>query len=781
MMRSSLVIAAFIALLSSCAAKDFESERSRASESAPSAAAAEPMQEEEEDMDDAEGGTGTKMALDEGKMGRGSGRATGQYAMKNNNADPQLAKKEAIDAARKAGVLGVLESKKRDRRPRPKTVSRDGAPGASEVQTRSWFPETFLFEPIVVTDKSGKAQVTARVPDRLTSWRVLALAHSRSGKQAGAVASFLGTLETYVEIIAPPTLKVGDVVEMPIQVVNTTAKKIDRALEVSATNAAVTAGGPVSVAAKGSSVRYATLTAAAPGSVELLAKLSGADAVTRKIAVEPTGRPESKTKSGTLAEPRKFKLNFGGERRGTFARLQVYSGARALLGQELASASARSGLANDAFGLLITGQAPKLLADFGAERDDEMLRKQRIILTQRVVRHARVMDLSSATLIALATQAHEGDLVLESIARRAKAKIAQSQLPDGTCGGDTGWSLQRLLVTTAECAAAAADNRQVVIRASGAFERHGKLVNDPYTAAALLATGEGSPELREAWTKLLTEATEDNPGGGKRIKVAASIVRADGTPVSAIEATAAAVLALPDGSLRNDLGATLLGAYSPGRGWGDGRTNLVAMRAVLALFAEPLPSRVELKLRRDGIEVASGAIDPKTASEVFVLEARDPDGPGTHEWEISSEPAIPGLAYSLSVATFGPWPESSREGGMELKVRAPPIAVVGQPTAVQVLAAVPPRAVSIEIGLPAGVIPDSSRLDKSVEGGTLSSYEIGEGVLTIKSDGGEPGKAFQLTVIVIPTFAGQLRGGPSTLRIGSAEVVVAPQRWTIRR
>jgi hypothetical protein len=72
----------------------------------------DPLQEEEEELDGDEedsGGTGTKMALDEGKMGKKeSTRATGQYAMKNNNADPQLAKAQAMDQARKAGVLGLL-------------------------------------------------------------------------------------------------------------------------------------------------------------------------------------------------------------------------------------------------------------------------------------------------------------------------------------------------------------------------------------------------------------------------------------------------------------------------------------------------------------------------------------------------------------------------------------------------------------------------------------------------------------------------------------------------
>jgi hypothetical protein len=49
------------------------------------------------------------MALDEGKMGKKeSTRASGQYAMKNNQADPQLAKQQAQEQARKAGILGIM-------------------------------------------------------------------------------------------------------------------------------------------------------------------------------------------------------------------------------------------------------------------------------------------------------------------------------------------------------------------------------------------------------------------------------------------------------------------------------------------------------------------------------------------------------------------------------------------------------------------------------------------------------------------------------------------------
>lgn len=72
----------------------------------------DPKQEEEEETEsNAEsGGTGTAMALDEGKMGKqDSTRAAGQFAMKNEGVDPQIARAQAIEQARDAGFLGAIK------------------------------------------------------------------------------------------------------------------------------------------------------------------------------------------------------------------------------------------------------------------------------------------------------------------------------------------------------------------------------------------------------------------------------------------------------------------------------------------------------------------------------------------------------------------------------------------------------------------------------------------------------------------------------------------------
>lgn len=66
-----------------------------------------PEPEEEEEGEDESGGTGTAMMLEEGKMGKkDSDRAEGQYKMKKNADQEQLARQQAIEQARTAGVLG---------------------------------------------------------------------------------------------------------------------------------------------------------------------------------------------------------------------------------------------------------------------------------------------------------------------------------------------------------------------------------------------------------------------------------------------------------------------------------------------------------------------------------------------------------------------------------------------------------------------------------------------------------------------------------------------------
>jgi hypothetical protein len=672
--------------------------------------------------------------------------------------------------------------------------------GALPTATRAWFPETFLFQPLVVTDEKGSAVVPVKVPDRLTSWRVLALAHSREGSQAGAVASFLGTLPVYVDPVLPPFLMAGDEVRLPIQVVNTTEGDLARTLSVDGVGASVKFNAaPLKIPAGGSVVAYAALKAERPGLAGLRASLAGSDAVEKTFPVNPLGMPVEKRFGGTLASPRTVDIEGPAELEKDSAqvRVAVYPGALAVLRSELSGSLSRGGVEDDAYTLHLAGKAPELLKALGEEADPDAVRTLSIVAGQRVIRHALAPTVSSATLMAEAALAHPGNPVLARIGERLATKVASAQRPDGTFEGATGWTLQRLLVTTADglravrAATGDASGRQraagAALRASGAFERTLEQVRDGYTAAAILSSGALKGPLAEKLRARVREAVTQDSSGYRALSVEPSVVRPDGRPPTGVEATALAALALEgddQAPWRADLGATLLAAYHPAYGWGDGKTNLVALRAVLSLFKDKVPSQVKIALTIDGRPAADGVLDASKSKDVLVLAAAVPDAAGTHTYGIRADPPVAGLGYALTLTGFVPWKKERANRGLELALTEPKDATVGQASEVLLEAAAPSgKPLKVRHALPAGVQPDLKSLASLVSAGTLTRFRAMDGAVEMEVPARQPGEVFAAKYRVVPTLAGTLRSGASTIALLADEETahhVPPAVWSIR-
>ena len=744
-------------------------------------------------------GTGRYGTLGNGKgtgSGFGVGGGRGNRASKPDKAEGKMGKK--------------LADRSSDEPPEPEEESANesgGEDSSGPAPSRSWFPETFLFEPLVVTDAQGKATVRMRVPDRLTTWRVLALAHARNGAQAGAVTSFLGTLPTYVEPVVPAFLIAGDEVRLPVQIVNTTETAASGALHVTAQGATVSGapGGTLTVPASGSRVEYLTLKAPQPGTVSLNVGFGGTDAVVRSFEVLPAGRPVSETRSGTLAAPRTLTLQGppGANPATDRVSLRVYPGALALLRAELGAVIGRGGVAEDAYALLLAGRAGELLQSLGDKADPDALRTLSILAGQRVIRHARTADPAVATLLAEAALAHPESPVMVRLGQRLVATLASGQRPDGSFGGDTGggWTAQRMLVATADgvravaaaaaLPAATAQERQraknVRVRASSVFERFFEQIpkDDGYTAAAILASGAIDGPLADKLKKQVLEHIVAS-GDTKALSIGDNVVRADGARPSSLEATALAVLALqgsPDAPMA-DLGANLLGGYNAGFGWGDGRTNLTCMQAALLLFKDPMPPGTTITLKKDGQVVTEGVLDKDRLREVLTLEAPAGGAAGAHQWELTATPAVPGLGYALTLESWVPWEKTPAEQGLEMFVELAPGASVGKPVEVT-LRAIAPASTPTELVLmlPAGVQVDSPSLDKLVEAQTITSYAAADGKLTLQVPGLDPGRTFAAKLRLIPTLAGKLSSPASTIGVAGRPdqtFFVPPTLWTIK-
>lgn len=673
--------------------------------------------------------------------------------------------------------------------------AQSGDNGEAPAATRAWFPETFLFEPLVTTDSSGRASIPVKVPDRLTTWRVLALAHSRQGGQAGAVTSFLGTLPTYVEPVVPPMLFAGDQVTLPIQVVNTTDKEVASSLRLESTGVLASAGGTVRVAAGGSIVQNVALTAPKPGPLVLKATLGSTDAVERVIDVKPAGQREVVPHGGTLAAPRSFELSGPANALPSSEQvvLRVFPGALGLVRAELSAAPGRGGVAEDAYLLQLLGSAPALLRSLGEEPDGPVLRDLSVLATQRVMRHGRAPSVDAATLLAEAALAHPENPVLARLGERLAAQVAQAQRPDGTCQGADGWTLQRLLVTTGDCLRAVKAARgtprgqqrftAVSVKAAGAYERNLGRINDPYTAASALASGAVSGTVAEKLKAAVLAGISSNAEGAV-LAVPSGVVRADGLVPSSLEATALAVLALegdPKAPLA-DLGTTLLGSYDPYTGWGDGRTNLLALRAITTLFKEKVPAGVKISLARDGKVLAQGELTPETLKSVLVLEADATGSSGSHQWTVTADPPVPGLGYTMGLVAYVPWKESA-EAGLELQMTVPTDLAVGKASQVDLTAAFPGgTATKLRIGLPAGVQHDTPSLDALVSANTITRYETEDGAITLHLPQLSAGSTWEGKLRVIPTLAGKLQAQPTTLSVeySTRSKTFIPKAWVIR-
>lgn len=709
----------------------------------------------------------------------------------------QNAKEEAAPKRRAAKADKLVESKPMapsEMEADPSAAEGQGA-ATTPTPTRAWFPETMLFAPRVITDDQGTAALDVPVPDRLTTWRVLALAHSRQGAQAGSVSTFVSDLPVSVDVVVPPYLVAGDRVLLPVQVVNSTDAALSRQLTLRVDGGKLTgAPGNVRVDAHSTTTVTAWLEAGAPGSIAIEATVPGEDSVVRSIPVRSAGQPFHVEKGGTLAAARQPTLALperiiAGSARVT---LTVVPGALALLRAELASAPGRASVDDDAYLLALTGRAPALAAKLNAAVEPETVTRLSRLAGQRLARQAINPDLMVALKLAPGALRHPPETLIGRNGAHLAAMVARAQRPDGTFGGGAGWTVQRVLVTTADGLAvlqAGADAqaaRAATLRARGAFERFAGQIDDPYTAAAVLATGALDETLSDDLANKVTDALVVRDDGARALPVPSGVARADGGSPTEVEATALAVLALHDrpaaSALLPDLGSTLLAAWRPGAGFGDGATNARAIEAVALLFTQPLPTKVTVTLSRDGKALASTTLEGDKLKEQASVSAPIVTTGGTLTLQLAADPPVPGLSFVVAVDGAVTWPAPPPDAGLALQVDLPPLAV-GRTATLTLRATAPGGAgLRIEHALPAGVDPVKATLEALVDSETIGSYEIAEGMVVLEVPEREQGSAFAARYAVIPSLAGTLQPTASSSEIDGDESTRSyfpPRAWTI--
>lgn len=182
-----------------------------------------------------------------------------------------------------------------------------GASAPAEApRIRSYFPETLYVNPLVMSDASGRAQVTIPMADSITTWRLSALASTDDGRLGSSATGLRVFQDFFVDIAFPASLTRNDQVTVPVAIYNYLPEAQTVELTLAADGGLKTAGeaklkvtlGPnevkgVQVPLEATRVGMGRLTVTAKGT-------RFSDAVRREVRIEADGFPVTKTESGMV-------------------------------------------------------------------------------------------------------------------------------------------------------------------------------------------------------------------------------------------------------------------------------------------------------------------------------------------------------------------------------------------------------------------------------------------------------------------------------------------------
>ncbi len=89
-----------------------------------------------------------------------------------------------------------------------------------EPRVREFFPETFVFEPALITDYEGTARLSVTMPDAITTWRITTFASSSHGELGSVLAQLRVFQDFFVDVDLPVALTEGDEISIPVALYN---------------------------------------------------------------------------------------------------------------------------------------------------------------------------------------------------------------------------------------------------------------------------------------------------------------------------------------------------------------------------------------------------------------------------------------------------------------------------------------------------------------------------------------------------------------------------------
>ena len=195
-----------------------------------------------------------------------------------------------------------------------RAVPREAATFTPHV--REYFPETLLWNPELITDSTGRATLTFKLADSITTWHAAVIASTLDGRVAESAVDFKAFQPFFVDLDPPKILTVGDEVTLPAPVRNYLATPQIVAVETTAAPAlrileGARQGPKVGSNSSANAVVRLRAEAANPAA-KLRVTASGnqaADAIEKPVAIHPDGESVARSVTELLESGRTLRID----------------------------------------------------------------------------------------------------------------------------------------------------------------------------------------------------------------------------------------------------------------------------------------------------------------------------------------------------------------------------------------------------------------------------------------------------------------------------------------
>lgn len=220
----------------------------------------------------------------------------------------------------------------------------------STPRLREYFPETLVWQPLLETDAQGRASLSFKLADNITTWKLSVIGSTATGEIGMAEKEILAFQPFFVEHDPPRILTEGDEIQLPVVLRNYLNKAQSVDLEIKPESWFTPLGSPKSRAevAPGDHARrtfdFRAVASVKDGKQRITARgAEVADQIEKPVSVHPFGEEVARTESGILRDHMAIEANIPANalKGTTRAELKIYPGLMAHVVESIEAIMAR--------------------------------------------------------------------------------------------------------------------------------------------------------------------------------------------------------------------------------------------------------------------------------------------------------------------------------------------------------------------------------------------------------------------------------------------------------